>query len=286
LLREREKNRQKAPRLFAILADPVYEKDDPRVKLPLLQGQRQVESPAPGKIMGQVESGRFRGSSPSIFSGVEGETRLPDVWRGGAEASAALHEPGWPRLVFSGQEAGAILAMVPQQESKQALGFEAARKLAIGPDLALYRWLHFATHGIYWKNDPDRSGLVLSLINEAGEAQEGLLSLRDICRLQLPAELVVLSACQTATGKDMPGEGPLSLARGFLMAGATRVVASLWKVEDRAARELMVRFYAGMLRDGKRPAAALREAQLWLKSQPRWVHPRHWAAFQIQGDWQ
>jgi CHAT domain-containing protein len=102
----------------------------------------------------------------------------------------------------------------------------------------------------------------------------------------LSADLVVLSACQTALGKDIQGEGLVSLTRAFMYAGAPRVVASLWKVDDVATAELMKRFYRGVLREGLGPAAALRAAQLEMSRDSRWAAPYYWAGFVMQGDWQ
>ena len=103
--------------------------------------------------------------------------------------------------------------------------------------------------------------------------------------LTLPADLVVLSACETGLGKQIAGEGLVGLTRGFMYAGASRVVASLWKVDDVATAELMGRFYRGMLKEGLRPAAALRQAQMEMQAQKRWADPYYWAAFTIQGEW-
>jgi CHAT domain-containing protein len=132
---------------------------------------------------------------------------------------------------------------------------------------------------------PELSGIILSLIDKQGRTQDGFLTLNDIYGLHLPAELAVLSACQTAFGKEVRGEGLMSLTRGFMYAGAARVVASLWSVDDLATAELMAQFYRHMLRDGQRPAEALRTAQLELWKEKRWQHPYFWAAFVIQGEW-
>jgi CHAT domain-containing protein len=96
---------------------------------------------------------------------------------------------------------------------------------------------------------------------------------------------VVLSACRTALGKEVHGEGLIGLTRGFLYAGASRVVSSVWNVDDRASALLMSRFYGGMLSRGLPPAAALREAQLSLLREARWSNPHYWAAFGLQGEW-
>jgi CHAT domain-containing protein len=101
----------------------------------------------------------------------------------------------------------------------------------------------------------------------------------------MPADLVVLSACQTALGKEIRGEGMIGLTRGFMYAGARRVVASLWQVDDLATAELMARFYRGMLNEKLRPAEALRRAQLEMAGQKRWSSPYFWAGFTLQGEW-
>jgi CHAT domain-containing protein len=129
------------------------------------------------------------------------------------------------------------------------------------------------------------SGIVLSLVDEQGRPQNGFLRLYDIYNLKLNADLVVLSACQTALGKQINGEGLVGLTRGFMYAGAPRVVASLWRIDDRATAEMMRRFYQGMLKDGLRPAAALRAAQVSMLSEKRWQSPHYWAAFTLQGEW-
>ncbi len=152
-------------------------------------------------------------------------------------------------------------------------------------DLSQYRMLHFATHGILNSEQPELSGLVLSLVDQQGKPQEGFWRLHEIYNLKLNADLVVLSACQTGLGKEVKGEGLIGLTRGFMYAGAPRVVASLWQVDDVATAELMKRFYRGMLQQRQRPAAALRAAQLEMQSKKQWQHPFYWAAFTLQGEW-
>ena len=109
--------------------------------------------------------------------------------------------------------------------------------------------------------------------------------MHEIYNLDLPCELVVLSACQTALGKEIKGEGFVGLTRGFMYAGAARVVASLWKVDDAATAELMKSFYQSMFDDKLSPAAALRAAQINLWKQSAWRSPYYWAAFTLQGEW-
>jgi CHAT domain-containing protein len=95
----------------------------------------------------------------------------------------------------------------------------------------------------------------------------------------------VLSACQTGIGKQIRGEGLIALTRGFMYAGAARVVASLWKVDDAATSELMAEFYKQMFTNGLKPAAALQKAQLRISQQRRWRSPYYWAGFVLQGEW-
>jgi CHAT domain-containing protein len=132
---------------------------------------------------------------------------------------------------------------------------------------------------------PELSGLVLSLVDEKGQSQNGFLRLQEIYDLRLRADLVVLSACQTALGREIKGEGLVGLTRGFMYAGAERVVASLWQVDDLATAALMKAFYRNMLKGGLSPAAALRAAQLEIRKEDRWSAPYYWAGFTLQGEW-
>jgi CHAT domain-containing protein len=235
VLRRERAGRRPAARMLAVLADPVFATDDPRV--------------------------------PAATRGPEGDRRFP-------------------RLRFAREEAQAIAALVPEPERLVALDFDADRAHLLSPEIGQYRFLHIATHGTVDDRHPDLSGLVLSLVDEAGRPREGVLRAHEVHRLRLGADLVVLSACETALGREVRGEGLYALARGFLYAGAPRVVASLWSVRDEATAQLMSRFYAAMLRDGLPPAAALRRAQVALQSEPRWASPFYWAGFVLQGDWQ
>jgi CHAT domain-containing protein len=153
------------------------------------------------------------------------------------------------------------------------------------PNLSQYQIVHLATHGILDSVNPELSGVVLSLFNGQGNPQDGFLRLHDIFNLNLPAELVVLSACQTGLGKQVSGEGLVGLTRGFMYAGARRVVVSLWSVNDVATSEVMAKFYQKMLSQGKNPILALREAQLEMFNSGQWQSPYYWAAFTVQGDW-
>jgi CHAT domain-containing protein len=189
-----------------------------------------------------------------------------------------------PRLTFAGAELDAIAELVPASERVVRRGFEATRAWVLDGGLASRRLVHFATHGVLDAEEPARSGLVLSEVDAAGRPLEGFLNLADVYGLRLSADVVTLSACETALGKEVRGEGLVGLTRGLLHAGARQVVASLWKVHDQATRELMVRFYRGLLERGRAPAAALRAAQRALANSERFSAPYYWAGFVLQGD--
>ena len=249
VLRREMKGRPLSPRLLAVVADPVFDREDARVS-----GLR----------------------SASVAASVQ-----DNLARSAKEAGLVRFD----RLYSSRQEAEAIGALVPKGKKLQALDFDASRKTATSVELAQYRIVHFATHGLLNSRHPELSGLVLSLVDAEGKPQNGFLQAYDIYSLKLGAELVVLSACQTALGKEIRGEGLLGLTRGFMYAGAPRVVASLWNVPDRGTAELMKRFYQSMLAKGLPPAAALRGAQVAMWQDKRWSSPFYWAGFTLQGEW-
>jgi len=193
--------------------------------------------------------------------------------------------PALERLPGSRREAEAIARLAPPGQVWTALGLAANRETVLSGELHAYRTLHFATHGIANTRNPEMSGLVLSQVDAAGQPREGFLSLADVYDLDLGADLVVLSGCRTALGKEVRGEGLMGITRGFLYAGVPRVVASLWAVQDNTGTELMIRFYQAMWQKGLPPAAALRQAQRSLRHDPRYRTAYSWAGFVLQGDW-
>ena len=182
----------------------------------------------------------------------------------------------------SAVEAQKIVDVAPKGESKTALEFDASRETALSRELSEYRIVHFATHAVVNFEHPELSGMVFSLVDRRGQPRDGYVRLHDIYNLNLPADLVVLSACQTGVGKEIKGEGLIALTRGFMYAGAERVVASLWKVDDVATADLMAEFYKQIFANGQRPARALRAAQLKLAKKRS---PADWAGFVLQGEW-
>jgi CHAT domain-containing protein len=247
--------RQLAPNAVAVIADPVFSLSDDRFKTNLRTAEQN------------------RDQSDAISTRII--THLADD-----SGNLVIR-----RLQFTRQEADQILAIAPRSTNLKAIDFKANRATATSGELSKYRYVHFATHGYLDSERPDLSALVLSLVDEQGKPQDGFLRAREIYNLHLPAEVVVLSACETGLGKEIKGEGLVGLTRGFMYAGARRVVVSLWNVNDKATAELMQRFYKKMLKDNQSPAASLRAAQVEMWQQKQWQSPYYWAAFVLQGEW-
>jgi CHAT domain-containing protein len=250
--------RHTATKTVAVLADPVFDSND-----------RRVRAHARGKHDAAQKDALPRELSRS----------LRDVGDVGAEFKLE-------RLEYTAKEANAIAASAPPGMWMKAVSFKASRATATGGSLKQFSIVHFATHGIVNDKHPELSGIVLSMVDETGQPVDGYLGLGDIYNLDLPVDLVVLSGCRTGIGKQVRGEGLISLTRGFMYAGAPRVVASLWKVDDEATSELMSRFYRLMLRLKLPAAAALRRAKMEMRERPEWRNPYYWAGFVLQGDWQ
>ena len=264
VLRHETTGRTAALKILALVADPVFSSNDVRVK---------SNEAKPAEKPGAANLRRQRDAQEGLTRAVE-QTGLK---------TADLRIP---RLPGTRREATGILELVPEAERKQVFDFDANRAAVTSAEFGQYRMIHLATHGLLNSTHPELSGIVLSLVDQQGQSQDGFLRLHEIYNLKLPAELVVLSACQTALGKEVRGEGLIGLTRGFMYAGAPRVVASLWKVDDKATAELMKRFYQAMLgAQHLRPAAALRAAQIEMLKLKDWEDPYYWAAFVLQGEW-
>lgn len=257
VLRQELSKREMGSKMIAIFADPVFTHDDPRVKPPINPNSPPAQSEPSADL----------------------SRALQDI--GGTEDGLHI-----PRLLATHVEADAIIDVATGTQILAALSFDANLSRLESPDLALCRIVHLATHGILNNEHPELSGIILSLIDQQGNACEGFLTLNAVYNLKLKADLVVLSACNTGLGRDIRGEGLIGLTRGFMYAGARRVVASLWRVNDMATSRLMSLFYKGMLKDGLQPTAALRAAQIEMWGKDRWKSPFFWAAFHLQGEWQ
>jgi CHAT domain-containing protein len=248
VLRAELSGRKPAPKTLAIFGDPVFEQSDSRLF---------ANPSAPAQRLAVDRSQPNAKESPVVRL-----TRLP----------------------FTRKEVESIGALVPANLKKSALDFEANRTAATDSSLSQYRYIHFATHGIIDSARPELSGIALSRFNKQGLEQEGFLRLYDIFNLRLPAELVVLSGCRTGLGKELRGEGLIGLTRGFMYAGAARVMVSLWDIDDEATAEFMSRFYKALWVQKLTPAAALRATQNSFANDKRWSSPFYWAAFVLQGE--
>ncbi|BAY24038.1 TPR domain protein [Calothrix sp. NIES-2100] len=254
--RQQLANRQPAPKALAILADPVYSATDERVttaKNKQLQQQDDIDL--------ELERSALK--------------RSADI----------LNRQGWPRLFGTRTEAQTIFKLVPDSKGVEVFDFAANYNWATSSNLNQFRILHFATHGFVNDANPELSGIVLSLVNEQGKDIRGYLRLADLFNLDYPADLIVLSACETGLGKEIQGEGLVGLTRGLMYAGGERLVVSLWQVSDEGTAEFMQEFYKQMWQQGKPANQALRAAQLKMWQQEKWRNPNYWAAFTFLGEW-
>jgi CHAT domain-containing protein len=258
VVQQDKRNRPSASKLLAAFGDPV------------LQSNYALKAPASnraqtGELIARNDGTRERGA--------------------GDERDGAFEPSRLPPLFFAKQELNELRKLVKNDESIIYEEFDASRDNLRNLDLSQYRILHIATHGLLDSKQPELSGLVLSMLDREGKPMTGFVGLSDIYNLRAPVDLVVLSACNTALGKEVRGEGLIGLTRGFMYAGASSVVASLWKADDEATSELMKRFYTNMLEHSMPPAAALRAAQNSIRQEPQWQSPHYWAAFTLQGEY-
>jgi CHAT domain-containing protein len=253
-IRHEKSRASSSNKVVAVLADPVFSDKDDR-----------VES---GKPNTAITSGDQTPSQPPL-----------------ADFERFARDAGVSRLVHSSEEADAILQTTAADTAMVARGFAASRETAMSQRVGEYKILHFATHGFLNSEHPELSGLVLTMVDHDGRRINGFMPLHDIYNLNLSADLVVLSACDTALGKDIKGEGLVGITGGFMSAGSKSVVASLWKVDDRATAALMAEFYKAMLQDGMPPVAALRSAKQTIRQKKAWGAPYFWAGFVLQGDY-
>jgi CHAT domain-containing protein len=189
-----------------------------------------------------------------------------------------------PRLFATQAEADSIADTVGKSRVEIVSGFAANREKVLDSTISDYRMLHFATHGLVDVQRPEVSSIVLSQFDESGNKKEGFLRLQDIYSLNLASDLVVLSACESAVGKQIKGEGLMSLNNAFLQAGAKSVLSSAWKVDDDATAEFMKRFYANLVNKRLTTAKALRQTQLEMVNSTQYKSPFYWAAFTINGE--
>jgi tetratricopeptide (TPR) repeat protein len=259
--------RKPAPKSVLVLADPVFTNQDQRI--------RNSWTTADAIMPASVNVAQAMNETAA-----QSDTELTQLFsledariRAGVEL---LRLPG------TRSEARAIQQLAPN--ATLALDFSASLATVTRPSVADYRIIHFATHGIALDSHPELSGIVLSLFDKQGQPQEGYLGLPTVYNMHIPAELIVLSACETGLGEEVRGEGLIGLTRGFMYAGTPRVVASLWKVRESATEELMKRFYTAIFRKGMRPSAALNYAEASMWKEQKWT-PSDWAGFIFFGEW-
>ena len=245
---------------LAILADPVYSATDERL------------NSTPNK---QINKQQTQQDSLAIELERSALKRSGDI----------LNRQGWTRLLGTRTEAETLLQLVPKANRLQVFDFDANYNWATSSALNQFRILHFATHGFVNDANPELSGIVLSLVDKQGKDIRGYLRLGDLFNLDYPADLIVLSACETGLGKEIQGEGLVGLTRGLMYAGAERLIVSLWQVDDKGTAAFMQEFYKQMLNEGKSANEALRATQLKMWHSEKWRHPNYWAAFTFLGEW-
>jgi CHAT domain-containing protein len=259
LVRLWEKTRAKPERPLWALADPVYDKTDDRAE-------------------GKADLAQASQDALAEY--------LARATRGQAAAGVPYR-----RLRFTGQEADAIRDLLGASDKDVLTGLQASeaavKAASVKGLLARARYVHFATHGILGLDTGQPPALVLSLVGNDGArdadggVNDGFLRLDEVTRLQLNADLVVLSACETGRGRLYAGEGVTGLARAFLYAGSRGVVCSLWAVDDRETATFMAHLYGG-LKDGQAAVDALRAAKLaMIRAQKP---PVFWASFILIGE--
>src|SRR5580692_2507750 len=287
LLRRETEGRRPAMKLAVVLADPVFSRDDPRVAQAGRAGAFVNRNPKASPARASGGASDSASSSASSSGSDSASNNADDLERAELSERSAKESglPGFDRLRASRREAETIVELAGKNNAVEELDFDSSRETATSESLGQYRIIHIATHGLLNSRNPELSGLVFSLVDRQGGPQNGFLEAQDIYNLKLGADLVVLSACQTALGKEIRGEGLVGLTRAFMYAGVPRVVASLWKVPDQATTELMRKFYRGILQQGLQPAAALRAAQFAMWKEPRRSAPYYWAGFTLQGEW-
>jgi CHAT domain-containing protein/lipopolysaccharide biosynthesis regulator YciM len=251
-LRQEKQQRRRGTQVLAAFGDPVF-----------ASNYAQFKDPSAGELMAAVTDA----------------AKSRDI-----EVEADQFDPNTIQPLLYTKHELKNLTEIAGSRSLVLNGFDASRKTLDSLDLSQYSILHFATHGLLDPKRPEHSGFFLSMLDAKGRPQDGFITMEDVYRLHAPVDLVVLSACRTGLGKEVRGEGLIGLTRGFMYAGASSVVASLWKVDDEATAELMKSFYTNMLQKGMRPAEALRSAQNSLRQNPAWQSPHFWAGFVLQGE--
>ncbi|HWN42971.1 MAG TPA: CHAT domain-containing protein [Thermoanaerobaculia bacterium] len=236
--------------------------------------------PAEGAVLASRGAGLFLGFADPAHE------QAP-VFQGPAAVSPlarTLQDAGLPspqRLPNARNELLEISKLFPPGQAQRFLDGDASEEnVKENPVLREARWIHFAVHGFVDESRPELSGLVLRLDGDPKE--NGLLQVYEIFNLELSADLVVLSACDTGRGSNIRGEGIVGISRALLYAGAASVVVSLWQVADTSTADLMVHFYRHLVASGDK-AEALRLSKLEMIQGGQYDHPYYWAPFILIG---
>jgi CHAT domain-containing protein len=285
-----------------LLTSPVPNAGRFRADLPYLIRERSVSYVPSASVLAQLLAARHvRGeavrSGEKVFVGfgdpeLGGEAaRTPrsradcgqvsaSGGRRGAEVAPTVLDRTQP-LPAARDEVCRIAGLYGREQAVVYIGSDATEENVKTNTLVRSAWnLHFATHGLLDENHPELSGLKLA--HDAGSTEDGLLQVREIFNLELHADLVVLSACQSGLGKEVSGEGLIGMTRAFLYAGAGSMVVSLWRVDDESTSDLMVSFYRSLQELGNK-SEALRRAKLELIDRSPYSHPYFWAPFILIG---
>jgi CHAT domain-containing protein/tetratricopeptide (TPR) repeat protein len=247
-----------------LVADPVFSTDDPRAK-----GNGAATA-----------SGETRGLGLGL------EAAVNDVAANGDAPSAATGGLHLARLSGTRTEADEIskIAKGGGAQAEVWTDLNASEDNVKSRDVAGYRYVHVATHGLLDADRPQFTGVVLSLVGN--KTNDGFLRTDEIFNLKLGSPLVMLSACETGLGKEKRGEGVIGLTRAFMYAGAPTVGVSLWSVADKSTADLMTDFYKRLLGTTPQPpAAAMRDAQLGMINGKKYSAPFYWAPFVLVGEW-
>jgi CHAT domain-containing protein len=278
---------------FAALPEPAEANSQNPEPAPLIVGHEIVNLPSASILVTIRQAVRVGSNDEKLIAILADPVFSPNDSRVNSLNPVSLPQnpqlsgaPSLNRLPATKVEAESIMAIIPSRAGMMATGFDADRTVVLSSELGQYKVIHLATHGIVDTENPEMSGIVLSLVSREGNGTPGLVQLHDIYNMNLSnTQLVVLSACQTALGKEVRGEGLVGLSRGFIYAGASSVIASLWKVDDRATTQLMTYFYKGLFEEGLTTSAALRQAKVKMWQQSRYREPFYWAAFVLQGEY-
>lgn len=285
-----------------LLTDPVPDAGVPTKNLPYLIRERSVSYVPSAGVMAQLLAERPPSDAPTPgkqfvgfgapeevgretdaanVAGVRGACSSPEGQPAAQSGARAVGGGGLPALPGARDEVCRIAQLFPAGQAVVFTGSDATEEnVKTSPLVASAHILHFAAHGFFDGSHPDRSALQLA--HGVTSAEDGLLQVREISNLELHADLVVLSACQSGMGRVVSGEGLIGMTRPFLYAGARTIVVSLWKVDDEATSDLMVSFYRNLGSVGDK-SEALRRAKLELIDRSRYSHPYYWAAFILVG---